>query len=407
MIRVRGLVRASSLLRQQLQSGIGPEDAPEFRQQVASVLRTVDAVCRQNGMTPDQLPLRSKRAYQYLQELDTEHLAFPTTRVPPQVPLPAAPSIAIKNVVRGGDYLANLLWQQSSTSPNSAMPVRSIKENLQRPVDAIERICAEQGATPAALATPSRRVYCWLKFLLSEDNLTRHLTALAQARTGLSRRQLHLDHPFHLYLVNQDSLWRKNSYKSKLLLKVNEGFLSAGQDTWDALIQTALRRRDPVSEQRVRGFGNSEEFSEVLFELETFAAPVLTAAQGQFHNLNESYERVNLGYFQGKMPRPNLVWSQIRTVQTFGHYQANRDTVMISLSLDHPTVPSSLVDYLMYHELLHKKHGATVVNGRYLVHTAAFGEDEREFSDYEVARRQLTDLALSLRGGAQQSSVIS
>jgi hypothetical protein len=241
--------------------------------------------------------------------------------------------------------------------------------------------------------------------LLSEDNLTQHLTALAQARTVLSRRQLHLDHPLHLYLVNQDSLWRKNLYQSMLLLKVNEGFLRADQDIWDALIQTALRQRDPVSEQRVRGFGDSEEFNEVLFTLETFAAPVSTAAQGQYHNLNDSYDRVNLGYFQGKIPRPNLVWSQIRTVRTFGHYQPSRDTVMISLSLDHPMVPSSLVDYLMYHELLHKKHGVRVVNGRYLVHTAVFREEEQAFSDYEAARHQLTDLALSLRGGAKQLSV--
>jgi hypothetical protein len=60
-------------------------------------------------------------------------------------------------------------------------------------------------------------------------------------------------------------------------------------------------------------------------------------------------------------------------------------------------VPSLLVDYLMYHELLHKKHGTTVVNGRRLVHTPAFQQDELKFVGYEAAKCLLNDLALTLR----------
>ncbi len=63
MIRVNGLVRAASLVRQQLQAGIRPEEAQRFREQVASILRTVDTICAQNGMTPDFLPTRSRQAY--------------------------------------------------------------------------------------------------------------------------------------------------------------------------------------------------------------------------------------------------------------------------------------------------------------------------------------------------------
>ena len=45
MIRVEGLVRATSLVRQQLQAGIRPEEAPQFRERVASVLRAMDTIC--------------------------------------------------------------------------------------------------------------------------------------------------------------------------------------------------------------------------------------------------------------------------------------------------------------------------------------------------------------------------
>jgi hypothetical protein len=50
----------------------------------------------------------------------------------------------------------------------------------------------------------------------------------------------------------------------------------------------------------------------------------------------------------------------------------------------------------MYHELLHKLHGTTIVNGRQVVHTPTFKVDERKFSNYEAAKVQLKELAFSL-----------
>jgi hypothetical protein len=397
VIRVKGLVRAASLIRQQLQAGIRPEEAQQFRKQVASILRSVDTICSQNGITPDLLPAQSRQAYRYLKELDTEHLPLPLA----QDHFPVAPSLYIKNIVKTGDYLANLLWQQSDSRSNSATTCRRLKRDLQRQIDDIEKICTQQKSIPAALAAPSRRVYCWFKFLLSENNLTHHLAVLAQARAIVDRSQPPLDRPLHLYLINLDSFWRMNAYSNRLSLKVNEGFLTADQEVWEALIRTTLYQHDPANDRTVRDFGESEEFNEVLFELESFAASASTTAQGEFHNLEESFHRVNAAYFLGRMPRPNLVWSRAPTVQTFGHYQPSRDVVMLSLSLDQPAVPSLLVDYLMYHELLHKKHGTTVVNGHRLVHTPTFREDELKFSGYEAARRQLNDLALTLRGRRQ------
>ncbi len=401
MIRIKGLVRAAGLVREQLQAGIRPEEAQEFRGQVASILRTVDTICTQNQVTPDLLPVKSRQAYWYLKELDTEHLPVPPT----PGPLPEVASLRIKNVVKRGDYLADLLWQQSESRSVTAATFRQLKSELQHQVDDIDRICVQQKATPAALAAPSLRVYCWLKFLLSEDNLTHQLAALARARVVVDRRQPPLDRPLRLYLINLDSLWRKNPYTDTSLLKVNEGFLTADQGVWEALINTALYRRNPASDQPVRNFGESEEFIGVLFELESFTGTASTTTQGQFHNLEESFHRVNAAYFQGSMSKPNLVWSQTRTVQKFGHYQPSRDTVMLSLSLDQATVSSGLVDCLMYHELLHKKHGTTVINGRRLVHTAAFRKEEQGFSGYEAASQELNKLALSLRTGAQRPSV--
>ena len=306
----------------------------------------------------------------------------------------------IKNLVKIGDYLANLFWEQANPQANSAADYVQVRGDIQRHADTIKKICAQHQAHPADLPTPSRRVYCWLEFLLNEDNLDQHRAALVQARTIVDHSQPQLDRPLRLYLVSLDSLWRRNQYNNLLLLRVNEGFLAADQEVWEALISTSLHQRNRDRDHQVEDFSESEEFSEVIFELESFTGQSINTPQGQHHHLEESFYRVNAAYFHGSISKPNLVWSRVQTLQTFGHYQPARNLVTLSLSLDQPTVPPSLLDYLMYHELLHKKHGTTVVNGRRVVHTPAFRNDERKFSNYETAKGQLKELALSLRGGA-------
>ncbi len=97
------------------------------------------------------------------------------------------------------------------------------------------------------------------------------------------------------------------------------------------------------------------------------------------------------------MPR-NRIESDGGEVQDIGHYQLGRDTIMISVTPDAASVPASLVDFVMYHELLHKKHGSMIVNGRRLAHSPAFRADERQFAEYDEAERLLHELALRQRG---------
>ena len=68
-----------------------------------------------------------------------------------------------------------------------------------------------------------------------------------------------------------------------------------------------------------------------------------------------------------------------------GHYNFMTDTVMLSLTLDDARVPAYVVDYVMYHELLHKQLGVNVVNGRRYAHTPEFRSAEQAFPHYEAA----------------------
>jgi hypothetical protein len=330
----------------------------------------------------------------FLKELDLDHL--PVT--PARGPAGPAPSIKVQNVVKIGDHFAAKLWQQLSRWLASPDDLTQLKRAMGDHVSAIERICAQHDVTPSALEAPSRRVYCWLKFLLSGDNLTLHLEALQRAREAIGEDQVRLHHPVHVHLISMQSVLRKRQYRNAVLLKVHEGFLNADQGVWRAVIHRAMSGRDPASDHLIREFTESDDFSELIFEMESFAAATTPSGRGRSHDLDESFERVNAAYFGGRMPKPRLVWNRTLTARKFGHYQPSRDALMISTSLDDPRVPAYMVDFVMYHELLHKKHGVATVNGRRLAHSPGFRADEQRFAQYDEAKRHLDELALRQRG---------
>jgi hypothetical protein len=393
-IRINGLIRVFNHVRSQLQIGLTPDEVEPFKQQVQALLRDVEALCRRNGVGPEQLPAPSRRAYVFLRELELDNLPLRQSGEPAAV----QSAFRIKNVVKIGEQFAALIWRRLDALLTSSEVGAQLVRDIEGQIVTIEQLCARHGQTPAALEAPSRLVYGWLKFLTSTDQLPAHLAALQAGREVARQLPLTRSRPLHLHLLNLNALWRKREYQDALLLKVQQGFQNADRQVWQALLQDALVQRTAASEQLYRDFANSEDFNEVLFELESFAAPPAPPARGRAHDLHESFARVNAAYFGNQMRQPRLVWNRTLTARKFGHYQPSRETIMISVTLDDPGVPAYVLDFVMYHELLHKKHGSTTVNGRRLAHSPDFRAEERQFTEYHAAERQLKELALRQRG---------
>ena len=129
---------------------------------------------------------------------------------------------------------------------------------------------------------------------------------------------------------------------------------------------------------------------------------VVDHARGAAHDLAASFDRVNAAYFGGKMARPRLTWNRTFTGRKFGHYDWILDTVMVSRTLDSADVPGFVVDFLVFHELLHKFHGLHWVNGRSYAHTAEFKQSELKFTRFHEAEAILQKLAKE-SGGARPS----
>ena len=99
--------------------------------------------------------------------------------------------------------------------------------------------------------------------------------------------------------------------------------------------------------------------------------------------LEESFDRVNWKYFEGLMIRPNLIFGG-KNVQTLGTYSYGTDTIMISRLL---TKDQNLLDYVMYHEMLHKKLKYEEKNGRTRHHSPEFRRLESLFEDKDAEKK--------------------
>ena len=77
--------------------------------------------------------------------------------------------------------------------------------------------------------------------------------------------------------------------------------------------------------------------------------------------------------------------------------------VAISRSLDDKKVPAYVVEYVLFHEMLHIAHPTRHVNGRRYNHTAAFRRDERRFTHYEAAEHWIEKSVRHLKRKARQN----
>jgi len=124
----------------------------------------------------------------------------------------------------------------------------------------------------------------------------------------------------------------------------------------------------------------------------------ISSAQGEAYDLEKMFAKLNRRHFDGELKKPALTWSQRRTRNILGHHDRVYDTVTISKTLDSLDVPEWFVEYILYHELLHMKHPARLINGRRYYHTSAFRSDERRFPQYDEAQQWLERVARQRRG---------
>jgi predicted metal-dependent hydrolase len=106
---------------------------------------------------------------------------------------------------------------------------------------------------------------------------------------------------------------------------------------------------------------------------------LLRSPRGHSYDLDCIFEELNTRFFHGLMARPRMSWSQTKTRRILGHYDPAHNAIIISRIFDHPAVPRYVLEYIVYHEMLHLKHPVKLRGSRRCVHSAEFQAEEKLF----------------------------
>ncbi len=105
--------------------------------------------------------------------------------------------------------------------------------------------------------------------------------------------------------------------------------------------------------------------------------------KGTYFDLDEIFQTVNDYYFFNEISKPCLRWSKKRAYRILGRYDRSKNEIIISKLLDCEKTPKFVVEYIMYHEMLHIKFGFTYKRGRRKIHTQLFKKEEEKFPFYK------------------------
>jgi hypothetical protein len=113
---------------------------------------------------------------------------------------------------------------------------------------------------------------------------------------------------------------------------------------------------------------------------------LVSAPRGDTYDLDAIFEELNFKYFFGLMSRPKIGWSLRVGRATLGHYDPSHHAIVLSKLLDRPEVPRIVVEYVLYHEMLHVRHPAEHNGVRRSVHTRDFKQAEKQFERLAEAK---------------------
>lgn len=191
---------------------------------------------------------------------------------------------------------------------------------------------------------------------------------------------------------------KKDAYK----ITVSDVFLDAPDDVQETLALMVLCKaygipHMPGMWKRIKEHLGSEEC--IVRSQQAFlrrSNTVMASPLGDNHDLRRSLKRVKERYFDPEgglgFQDPVLAWSKRPTYKRFGYWMEDYNIIVVSRVLDSPKVPEKVVDFIVYHELLHKKHGHLNLAGHSEAHYHSFNVDEKRFEDHKIVENILAKI---------------
>ena len=126
---------------------------------------------------------------------------------------------------------------------------------------------------------------------------------------------------------------------------------------------------------------------------------------GKQRDLLAVFNYVNSTYFKGAIVNPTLAWTDESPATRLGYYFGPINLLAVNSVFDSERVPRYVLEFVVYHELLHHVDAESGRRTKRVHHTKRFREQERRFTSWADAEKWLSRLVSEYRRTKNRGSV--
>ncbi len=414
-LRISGLVGLAKRIRQELAGPVSPERLAQLQKEVTDTLTGIERIFKEERVRIESLPAPSRKAFQFLKGLNwgavvTEESPRAGHRPPESVSFrglqryfddlldrlarAAQPPVSRPSWPRGGEGVPpSNRGQDARDTQSHDRQLDEVYDTIVSDSASIEKEIRTKNIRPEQLKTPARELRGWFAYFGQRANFERYCAAVRRAEPVFRETCPWPAGKVTAVLVHfrpMQGLYRVRGSRGMVLVDLPTPMICFDQNTLRAVARIAFKKGGDRKAVHDAAAGEAHRRIDAAIEL---LGGVVDQTRGLHHDLAESFDRVNAAYFGARLSCPRLVWSHSFATRKYGHYDHAHDTVVINAALDRPTVPEYAVDFVVYHELLHRQLGITWKRNRIAAHTPELAEKERQFKQYDQAKAVLRKLA--------------
>ena len=384
-IRITGLVKFANHIRNEISQPVSSQKIKELRKEVNDCVDDINRIFKETGTRIDFLPAPSRKAYRFLHTINFDSVVIEETASNDGL---SPNSLSFPGL---GGYFKHILDQLSRIDGTSQE--NEIFKSIASSSEHIEKEIRDQEIRPEHLKSQSRSIRGWLAYFAERQNFNLYVVKVRQTTSIFSEFAARLRKntmQINIYFQPLKGLYSTRGNKNQMLVKLPVPMICFDEGTMHLLAEWIFKKVN--SRKQIIAATLSDSYQEILSELDILGG-IVERSEGLHHNLAQSFDRVNCTYFNGNMSRPSLAWGNTFTYRKFGHYDQIHDKVVVSMSMDRKDVPEYAIDFIVYHELLHKKLGDRWGNVRRLSHSSEFYRLEKLFKKYSESKAILSKLA--------------
>ena len=191
--------------------------------------------------------------------------------------------------------------------------------------------------------------------------------------------------------------WKRG--REGISLKISD-YLSDAPETvleslsWYLLCRAVGRKCPQGKADRYLAYARSRELWEPKKELYLSRSRNLSfEPRGTARDLRGVFDYVNSFYFASRLQDPILAWAAESPRRRLGFYFQPLNLLAANRALDSDAVPRYVLEFVVFHELLHHVSAGNGRAARRVHHTLEFKKQEKTFSHYDDAERWLGKIA--------------